>query len=262
MDERSGTGLPASIEAAWGLRGRPGKGPRPGLSLERIVDAAVRVAAAEGLGAVSMSRVAGDLGVSTMALYRYVAAKDELLVLMVDAAGGAPPPPPAGESWRAGLERWARGYLEVLRRHPWILRVPINSPPVTPNQILWLEDGLRSMRDTGLREDEKASVILLLSGYVRNYATLAADIQAAAAAPGSTTRELSISYGRILARVADPERFPAVHAVISAGAFDDADEDAPGMEDEFAFGLERVLDGIEALVRTRRRPARRRTASR
>src|SRR5215469_11704523 len=83
--------LPAGLEAAWGLRGRPHKGPRPGLSLERIVAAAVRVADAEGLAAVSMSRVAAELGAAPMSLYRYVAAKGELLTLMVDAAYGPAP---------------------------------------------------------------------------------------------------------------------------------------------------------------------------
>jgi AcrR family transcriptional regulator len=86
MDDQEATGLPASIEAAWGVRTRPGKGPRPALSLERIVAAAVRVAAVGGLAAVSMGRVAADLGVSTMSLYRYVGSKDELLALMADLA--------------------------------------------------------------------------------------------------------------------------------------------------------------------------------
>ena len=77
-DEQMGTEppweLPASIAAAWGLRERPHKGPKPGLSLNRIIDAAVRLAASEGLAAVSMSRVASELGASTMSLYRYVSA--------------------------------------------------------------------------------------------------------------------------------------------------------------------------------------------
>src|SRR5918993_822630 len=91
MDDQIGTGLPASIEAAWGMRTRPNKGPRPALSLERIVAAAVKVAAADGLQAVSMSRVAADLGVSTMSLYRYVSAKGELLALMADLPFEEPP---------------------------------------------------------------------------------------------------------------------------------------------------------------------------
>jgi AcrR family transcriptional regulator len=236
------TGLPASIEAAWGRRERPTKGPKPGLSLERIVDAAVRVAATEGLAAVSMARVASELGASTMSLYRYVAAKDELLALMADTAIGVPPAATAPETWRDGLARWAWGYHEVLRRHTWALRIPISGPPVTPNQIAWLEDGLRSLRDTGLSEQEKLSVILLLSGFVRNDATLMSDIGAAA---GSA--EVMAGYGRLLAQLADAERFPALHAAIASGALDDDDE----LDSEFVFGLERVLDGVEALVRSR-----------
>src|SRR5262245_7490656 len=105
-EDRTQDGLPASLEAAWGLRGRPARGPRPGLSLERIVGAAVRVAGAEGLAAVSMSRVAAELGTAPMSLYRYVAAKDELLGLMMDAAfSPAPAPPHDGEDWRAGMSR-------------------------------------------------------------------------------------------------------------------------------------------------------------
>ncbi|PZF90627.1 TetR/AcrR family transcriptional regulator, partial [Micromonospora deserti] len=83
--------LPESVEIAWGLRERPGKGPRRSLTLEQVVAAGIRVAETEGLPAVSMSRVAGELGVATMSLYRYVSAKSDLLELMADAAYGDPP---------------------------------------------------------------------------------------------------------------------------------------------------------------------------
>jgi AcrR family transcriptional regulator len=250
MDDQIGTGLPASIEAAWGVRTRPNKGPRPALSLERIVAAAVRVAATDGLQAVSMGRVAADLGVSTMSLYRYVAAKDELLALMADLTFEAPPAPRApDEGWRAGLSRWAWTELAVYRRNPWVLRIPIGGPPVTPNTMVWLERGLDSLRDTGLREDEKLSVILLLTGYVRNQASLQADIAAAqAAGTAAPDPEMMGSYRRVLTRLTDPERFPALHAVIAAGVFDEEDEP----DYEFTFGLERVLDGIETLIENRR----------
>jgi AcrR family transcriptional regulator len=249
MDD-SGTGLPASIEAAWGVRERPQKGPRPSLSLERIVAAAVRVAATDGLEAVSMSRVAADLGVSTMSLYRYVAAKDELLALMSDLAYETPPDRRGPEeSWRDGLARWAWTELAVLRRNPWVLRIPISGPPVTPNAIAWLEVGLDCLRGTGLEEGEKLSVILLLTGFVRNQAMIQADIaaaQASGAAPPDA--ELMGAYGRMLAKLTDPERFPALHAVIAAGVFDEPDDG----DYDFVFGLERVLDGIETLIGTRR----------
>src|SRR5260370_42469779 len=100
---RASAGIPDSIAAAWGVHERPHKGPKPALSLPRIVDAAVRIADTEGLNAVSMGRVAAELGSAPMSLYRHVSAKDELLRLMVDAAwGDSPGPPPPGERWRAG----------------------------------------------------------------------------------------------------------------------------------------------------------------
>src|SRR3954463_13259613 len=101
--------LPASLEAAWGLRQRPTKGPKAGLSLERIVEAAVALAQADGIGAVSMARVAGELGSSPMSLYRYVAAKDELLALMVDAALGPVPQAAEDRDWGGRPQPWAGG---------------------------------------------------------------------------------------------------------------------------------------------------------
>jgi AcrR family transcriptional regulator len=243
--KRTGTGLPASIEAAWGLREPRRKGPKPGLSLERIVAAAIDVARSEGLDAVSMSRVAAELGSSPMSLYRYVDAKDELLTLMVDAALGPPAAGDPDEGWRAGLTRFSWGFLRAMRHNPWTLRVPISGPPATPNQMAWLEDGLASLRTTGLAESEKLSVILLLSGYVRNAATLATDLEAAAsAAPGE---EFMPAWSALIRRLTDAEGFPALHAALGSEAFDHDDDP----DDEFAFGLERVLDGIEALVARR-----------
>src|ERR1035441_10483471 len=123
MDEDTGTGLPASIEPARGVRDRPHTGPKPTLSLERIVQAAVHIAVTEGLGAVSMSRVATELGGATMSLYRYVAANDELLALMVDAAYGPPPGTPGpGERWREGLSRWASAMRAAAHGQPGELR--------------------------------------------------------------------------------------------------------------------------------------------
>jgi AcrR family transcriptional regulator len=252
--------LPAIVAAAWGLRGRPAKGPRPGLSLERIVAAAVRVADTEGLAAVSMSRVATELGTAPMSLYRYVAAKDELLALMVDAAYGpapAGPPsaagpqertgPPGGTGWRAGLSRWAWAMRARIQVHPWVLRIPIGGLPSLPNEVGWFEEGLRCLGDTGLEENEKASAILLVSGYVRNTAMIDADIEAAVRASGRTPDEWMSSYARMVTQLADPQRFPALTKFIAAGVFDRADPP----DTEFAFGLDRVLDGLAALIRTR-----------
>src|SRR6516165_5850819 len=111
--------IPPSIELAWGRRQKATRGPKPGLTLDRIVAAGIKVAMTEGIGALSMTRVAAELGVGTMSLYRYVSAKDELLTLMVDTALGLPPEAPAGEDWRSGITRWAVGIRTAYHRHPW-----------------------------------------------------------------------------------------------------------------------------------------------
>src|SRR5919202_6164918 len=102
--DADGGPLPAIVARAWGLQQPGTRGPRPGLSLERVVDAAIAVARTEGLAAVSMARVATGLGVSSMGLYRYVSGKNELLTLMVDRAWGLPPAPQSAPAeWREGV---------------------------------------------------------------------------------------------------------------------------------------------------------------
>ncbi|GAA2362306.1 TetR family transcriptional regulator [Catellatospora methionotrophica] len=245
--ELDSAGVPANIAAAWGLRERPGKGPKPGLSLDGIVQAGIRVAAADGIGAVSMSRVAAEAGASTMALYRYVRAKDELLELMMDAAIGDPPPLDPDGGWRAGLTAWAWACREVYLRQPWTLRVPISGPPATPHQLGWMDAGLAALADTALREEEKLSIVLLFSMYVRNEATVAVDMQTAVEAVDSNLDEAIATYGKLLRLLVEPARFPALARVIEAGVLDRADEPY----EEFVFGLERILDGVGLLIAQR-----------
>jgi len=237
--------IPPSVAAAWGVRERPHKGPKPALSLARIVDAGVLVADIEGLDAVSMGRVAAELNAAPMSLYRHVSSKEELIRLMVDAAwGDSPGPLLAGENWRAGLSRWAWAMRAALRRHPWAGRIPISGLPIMPREIAWFEDALACLAGTGLTEARKASVIMLLSGYVRNQATTEADIAAAVAASGLGMDEWMASYPAMLTQLTDQRRFPALTAFIAAGVFDTAD----GPDDEFVFGLDRILDGVGVLV--------------
>jgi hypothetical protein len=101
------------------------------------------------------------------------------------------------------------------------------------------------MRGTGLDESQKMSVILLLSGYVRSQAALEAQIDAAVRAAGSTGMEAMASYGKLLAALLDPLRFPELSAVSAAGVLDKADP----WDVEFSFGLERILDGVDVLIR-------------
>jgi AcrR family transcriptional regulator len=241
--------IPSSIALAWGLRGRGTRGPKPGLTLERIADAGIELAGRDGLEAVSMARVAAELGAGTMSLYRYVASKDELLTLMVDTGlGPARVPPHIREAgWRAGLEWWARSVRDAYGRHPWSLKVPITAPPLGPNNVGWMEVALEAMTDTPLSEPEKLSTLLLIGGFVRNAATLSADMAAAgqAGAPAPT-------YGSILSRLTDPEHFPAIHRAIASGTLDDDEE--LSFDADFDYGLERILDGVDVAIRGKRQP--------
>lgn len=231
--------IPPSIQLAWGRRQRPTRGPKPGLTLDRIVAAGIKVAMTEGIGALSMTRVAAELGVGTMSLYRYVAAKDELLTLMVDGALGTPPPAPPGEDWRSGLRRWAVGVRDAYRRHPWALRVPISAPPMGPNNVAWLENALRALRQTPLSEQQKLSTVLLVSGFVRNDVTLDLDLAA-----GAGGQQVMPTYARMLGALIEGGDFPALADAVASGAL--SDEDDP--DSEFEFGLERILDGVAALI--------------
>ncbi|MCX5377728.1 TetR/AcrR family transcriptional regulator [Streptomyces sp. NBC_00091] len=244
------TGLPASLQMAWGLRERPGKGPRPTLTLPKIVDAAVALAAGEGMDAVSMGRVAKELGVSTMSLYRYVTAKEELYILMSDAGVGTPPPLPADaeeRDWRQLLTDWAYAQRTLLLTKPWILRIPITAPPATPNQLAWMERGLASMAGTALAEGEKLSAIILIGGLVRNEATMAADMMDAIIKSGVAPDQVLGRYVNTLRLLTGPDSHPAVTRLLESDAFTGSGEP----DFQFSFGLGRILDGLASLIAER-----------
>ncbi|WP_235926503.1 TetR/AcrR family transcriptional regulator [Actinokineospora pegani] len=219
----------------------PGRrGPRPSLSVEQIAAATVRVADAEGLDAVSMQRVAKEFGYSTMSLYRYVATKDELMAAAVDhAAAGAPAPEP-GEPWRAGMTRWADALWAVYLRHPWVPRVQTTAPPSSRAQLAWLEFSLAALTGAGLTGQEALSTTTFLMGAIRDLARITLDLRAAG--PGTPYLE------RIAAAVAGGE-FPALAAVMTGP--DDQGGDETSTAPDLAFGLQRLLDGVEGHIRAR-----------
>ncbi|MGQ4489328.1 TetR/AcrR family transcriptional regulator [Streptomyces sp. 372A] len=233
--------LPPSVARVWESRQRPPRSSQLELSQERIVTEAIKYADSEGLPQLSMARLAERLGCATMSLYRHVATKDDLLALMLDTAYGAPPfPGTRVKDWRAGLERWTTELLGVYQRHPWMLQIPTSGPPLEPGQLSWMECGLQMLAGTRLSATEQFSVVLLMNGYVHAGTKLSPN---ALQMPGENKDSMP-QYGRILAHLIDEATFPALSGLVAAGVID-----AP--TNEFTFGLQRVLDGVEVLVRAR-----------
>jgi AcrR family transcriptional regulator len=244
--------LPAGLDLLWSPRDHPAPGSRPGLSTSRIVQAAVEMADAGGLEVVSMAKLAERLGFTTMSLYRHVRSKDEILLLMLDSVAAVPAElDEPCDGWRSGLQRWCRAQWAMLSAHSWIVHVPISGPPVTPNQLTWTDRALSTLADTGLAESEKAGVVLLVATYMHNSARLSSGLGKAASGAAVT------AYSALLGKLVDAERFPALRRAVDAGAYD---YPAGTAEDErrldYTFGLDRILDGVDTLIRQRTRPRR------
>ncbi|MFD3685257.1 TetR/AcrR family transcriptional regulator [Nocardiopsis sp. NPDC058631] len=240
--------LPPVVARMWGRDPVSRHGPRPSLRLEGITAAAIGIADAEGLAGVRMSSVARSMGVATMSLYRYVGSKDELLVAMADAAVPAPPEP-EGTGWRDYLTVWTRANRDFLLDRPWLLHITSFAPPMGPRSLLWLDRGLAALADTGLGTGERMNVASTLTGYAVSHAGLALGA-VGQEPPGEEAVAGLAEYSAILAEVLDPENYPALAAAVGEGAFGGGDD---WIDDgDFGFGLDLLLDGIEALIAARR----------
>ncbi|MFE4354685.1 TetR/AcrR family transcriptional regulator [Kitasatospora sp. NPDC056800] len=222
-----------TVRLLWGPAPKPTRGPKPALSLERIAAAGVEVADAEGLGAVSMQKVAGLLDFTKMSLYRYVPGKAELVALMVESAVDAPPDAPEGSDWREQLTAWAHHLAESFARHPWLLDATVGARALGPRELAWLERVVAALDGHGLTGPERMDAAVLLTGHVRGIAA-----QSRAAGPADTPEaELLAALGTVVQENAD--RFPAVAAAMA---------DPDGRDQALEFGLERILDGLAALI--------------
>jgi AcrR family transcriptional regulator len=246
--------LPPGLDLLWGRRERGRRGPRPGLSADAIVAAAVRTADAEGLEAISMARVAAELGFTTMSLYRYVASKDELLQLMFNASAlGAESLVLEGDGWRSRLRAWAVIQREMLDRHPWITQMPMAAPPLAPNSLHFVERGLQALDGTALADADKLRIIGLLSSYTLSEARMANDAaraaaQAIKAAPTAEasggTPEPPLTFEDLLRELIDEQTYPRLYRL----AWSAAQAEPPSERAEFLAGIDLILDGVQALV--------------
>jgi AcrR family transcriptional regulator len=247
--ETGGSGdIELSLKLLWGGGERPSRGPKPGLSLDRIVAAAVEIADAEGLDAVSMRRLSTALRVGTMSLYRYVPGKAELLDLMLDrvqaeALEADQENLSARTGWREAVESLARGYLGHYRRHPWLLRVNQARSVMGPSSLRSLEVALVALQGMGLSDPELISVIISVQSFVGGIARTEIDAADAARETGLSDEEFWDQQRPFLEQAMASGRFPMMAAL--------AEDTFSADFDHFAFGLRRFLDGLETLVAER-----------
>lgn len=233
--------------------GRPG--PKPGLSVDLIVDTAVAIADAEGMAALSMRAVGERLGRTAMALYTYVPSKSELVDLMYDRAlAELSTRHDLAGGWRPAVTAWAEEAWEFYVRHPWVLQVSQARPVLGPNEYVMIEEALRILRETGLKAGTLRYVVGTLFYFVRGAAQTVAESRRAPVETGVSDEEWWYARSALLEEVAPDfaERFPTTAWLAGEGAYESQDETVPYMEQEgrdtFAAGLVILLDGIEATV--------------
>lgn len=247
----TGGGDPArSIELLWGLREGTRPGPRPRFTVAEVAAAAIAIADADGLGALSMRKVAERLGVSPMSLYTYVPGKAELIDLMFDtvlAAGdGDAGVEMAGENWRARLEWVARDNFARYLRHPWLLQVATSRPPLGPNVVAKYDRDLQAVDGIGLGDIEMDLVVQMVGDYVHGAARTAVAATQVAQRTGLTDEQWWERAAPVLEKVLDPAATPTASRVgAAAGAEYNAAVDPARA---FEFGLARLLDGVTALI--------------
>jgi AcrR family transcriptional regulator len=237
--------LPPALAILWGRRTTGSRGPRAELDVDRIVDAAVEIARAEGLEAVSMARVAAAVGFTTMSLYRHVANKEDLLQLMWNAsARGIESVVLEGDTWRDRLRSWALVQRRMIGQNEWIVQLPMSTPPLSPESLGWVELGLSALDDVDLPDSAKIRLLGLISQHALIDARMAFDERRA--------RELAVAsgvetdYAALVRELADPATYPRLTRMV-------LEEQPPGTEppsasEEFEFDLTIMLDGFEALL--------------
>lgn len=243
MGETTDSGLPRVIAIAWGTHAAPQRGPSRGLTHEKIVERAVEIADAHGLAALTMQRLAESLGFTTMSLYRYVANKDELLMLMAGSESLLPGRGGPVTGWKDGLRGWADSLRDMYRAHPWLLEI-VRGPVsvLLPGSVEVVDRGLEAMDGLQLTDQERIGIILAVSSYVSAFATLERDLA------GQEDLEFGPEAMGELAEVITPARLPFAAPLFLSGGYvgGPGAEEPIGVEFEYSFGLDLLLEGLAA----------------
>lgn len=212
----AGTWTDASVPI-WSLPERGERGPRLRHSRAGVAAAAIRIADAEGITAVTMRRVAVELGTGTMSLYNYVPAKEHLLQLMADQTAAEyayPPAPPPGS--RAAIADLGRQGRDIARRHPWLPSVMIPPPPMGPCTLRYIDYFLGLLAGTGLGAAAKMETIAVINGFALMYGALQAALKEERARTGITEPEQQAAPVKVLAEAAASGSYPNLAAALAS----------------------------------------------
>ncbi|MGP4102854.1 TetR/AcrR family transcriptional regulator [Nonomuraea sp. KM90] len=227
----------------WMRPERPAYGPKPTYSRAQITEAAIRIADTEGLEAATMRRIAAEIGAGAMSLYRYVPSRDNLIELMADRLQGEIDVEgmPSGD-WRADLTRYADGLRAMWLRHPWIATVQRSLPSFGPNQLRLIER-LMGVLDPFVSIDENLGLIAMLNGYIEG--TVREENSSA-----MEFRRSGLSESEWMAR-----SYPYIDQLVKSGEYPiftkivmEARQPHLSRDDQFRYGLQRVLDCIAAAL--------------
>ena len=217
-------------------RGRPAR-----VNRAQVVDAAVTLADANGLDAVSMRSVARALGVGTMTLYSHVPGREQLVDAMIDRAYADFTLPDPGLPWRRALESYAHGRFALLRAHSWLLSVNTWRMPLAPHVFDAEEAGYRILVDTGLTASQVIETIAIINQTVSGFARSAAAEDADARSQGTDYETYWAATTDFWQNTFDPNRYPTMTRLWTVGAFDDA-------ATPFELRIGGLLDTIELLI--------------
>ncbi|MGW1551444.1 TetR/AcrR family transcriptional regulator [Streptomyces sp. NPDC002346] len=222
----------------WLRRERGARGPAPTYSRERIAEVAIALADGEGIEAVTMRRIAKELGTGAMTLYRYLPNKEDLYAVVIDQALGFEAQEPTGDA-RADLATFARRYRETLRRHPWLAHAMAGRPIMGPNMLRANERDLALVDGRGLSIDDMVHVVNLIRHWVTGASQAETAEREAALRSGEDRTAWQKRMGPYMTELLATGRFPYLERLVHKARHG-------GHDEQFEAGLAILLDGVEA----------------
>jgi AcrR family transcriptional regulator len=233
------------FDLVWARPERPSRGRAGGLDRQQVVRAAITIADREGLDALTMRRIARELGAGTMSLYWHVRDKDELIELMRDEVAGEHTLQPSGD-WRSDLARFARDTRGMFLRHPWLASVAFGTPPLGPNSLRQDELTMAAMNSLGVDLQTQGAVSAAVYFFVIGFVLRELAQEQVQQRTGVTREEWLASVAPYIQQQLATGRYPNLQRAITSGG--DLDNDAA-----FEFILNLILDAVAARLPKRRR---------